>query len=44
MWFAFDTLKSVVNIVFGSILLMECVALVAILMNDLEDKYFQKEE
>ena len=44
MWSAFDLLTNIVTIVFGGALLAGYTALAAIIMNDLEDKYFQKEE
>ena len=44
MWFAFDIVKSIAGIIVGGGLLICCTALAATIMNDLEDKYFQKEE
>ena len=44
MWFAFDITKSIAGIIIGGGLLICYTALAATLMNDLEEKYFQKEE
>ena len=44
MLFAFDIVKSIAGIIIGGYLLICYTALAATVMNDLEEKYFQKEE